>query len=245
MLQVLAISFPQSSNGIAIDTETEALPAAPLFSRNWSKKQFAANMQSSMSQYEIAVSDVKKQLFGAIGPGSRVLELGIGTAPNLKHYPPSCEIVGVDPNPYMQLYAQQKAARPGAPTLKWVTGEGEHLRRYFEQGSFDAAVVTLTLCSVADPDKVLFAIRSVLRPGGKLIFVEHVAAQNNSLLRYLQAALDPLQQLVSDGCHLTRDTEAILKSAEGFQLERLERFRVSGLEAALISPHISGVAIAV
>jgi len=88
--------------------------------------------------------------------------------------------------------------------------------------SFDAVVSTLVLCSVRDVHGALREIFRVLRPGGRLLFVEHVAAHPDSRRFAWQRRLEPLWKRVAGNCHLTRDTEGALRRA-GFQLEGIER----------------------
>ncbi|KAJ6801197.1 methyltransferase-like protein 7A [Iris pallida] len=79
-----------------------------------------------------------------------------------------------------------------------------------EDNSVDAVIGTLVLCSVKDVGVALREVRRVLKPGGLYLFIEHVAAREGSLLRLMQSILDPLQQLLSDGCHLTRETGSLI-----------------------------------
>lgn len=139
----------------------------------------------------------------------------------------------------MAEYAVQacEAAEGDPAKLSFVEGVAEAMP--FPDMSFDTAVCTLTLCSVPDPLAALSEMRRVLRPGGALIFVEHVQAIDRGL-RLQQVVFDPLQRALADGCHLTRDTAALLEAQEWQSLE-IDRFKVAG--ASLISPHIAGVAV--
>jgi hypothetical protein len=82
-------------------------------------------------------------------------------------------------------------------------------------------------------------VQRVLKPGGMFLFVEHVAAPDSSTLRFWQNLLDPVQQLVADGCHLSRNTLGLIEAA-GFTSLDVKSMRVKGL--SLISPHILGTA---
>lgn len=105
--------------------------------------------------------------------------------------------------------------------------------------SVDAVVGTLVLCSVEEVGQTLQEVKRVLKPGGLYLFVEHVAAKDGTILRLLQSALDPLQQTVADGCHLSRDTgKEILKA--GFSSVDLSMAFLSN--ALIINPHVYGIA---
>ncbi|RLN08903.1 methyltransferase-like protein 7A [Panicum miliaceum] len=108
-----------------------------------------------------------------------------------------------------------------------------------EDNSMDAVIGTLVLCSVNDIGMALREIYRVLKPGGLYLFVEHVAAPDGSLLRFVQGTFDPLQQFAADGCHLTRKTGENIRDV-GFSSLSLDSVRLSN--AYIISPHVYGVA---
>ena len=138
----------------------------------------------------------------------RILEVGIGDAPNVPYYPRGASVVGIDPNfkPERLAAAQAKAKGRGV-TLTGQVASAEALP--FPDGSFDAVVSTLVFCTVRDPRQALREVSRVLRPGGKFVFVEHVWAEDGTFLHAQQRALDPLQQLLAGGCHLTRRTDQL------------------------------------
>ncbi|CAM9418232.1 unnamed protein product, partial [Ectocarpus sp. 4 AP-2014] len=122
-------------------------------------------------------------------------------------------------------------------TLRGVGGIAEELP--FESGSFDAVVSTLVFCSVRDPAAALREVSRVLRPGGKFLFVEHVHARDEGLsilgLRQQQELLDPLQQLLADGCHLTRETGQLIRDSAGESPSRNRLFsRIETIESVRI-----------
>ncbi|KAE9615503.1 putative S-adenosyl-L-methionine-dependent methyltransferase [Lupinus albus] len=108
--------------------------------------------------------------------------------------------------------------------------------------SVDAVVGTLVLCSVRDVDMTLKGneteVRRVLRPGGQYVFVEHVAAKDGTFLKFIQGVLDPLQQTVADGCHLSRETGNNISRA-GFSSVELNMAFLSN--ATFINPHAYGI----
>jgi hypothetical protein len=79
----------------------------------------------------------------------------------------------------------------------------------------------------------------VLRPGGRLLFIEHVIDPSPTFRRLQQRLFNGLQQLLADGCHLDRDTEALLRKCEGLGVEEMRRLEVEG--AGLIAPHLAGI----
>lgn len=174
------------------------------------------------------------------GVAGRVLEVGAGTGSNFRHYPSgTVEVVAVEPEPYLRRRAEQAAAE--APVqVRVVDAVAEALP--FEDGAFDAAVVSLVLCSVADPAAALAELRRVVRPGGELRFYEHVAAGGGRLLA-AQRLLDRVAwPRLAGGCHTARDTAGEIERA-GFELERCRRFDFRPCPLAFpTSPTIVGVA---
>ena len=111
-----------------------------------------------------------------------------------------------------------------------------------EDAAADVAVSSLVLCSVPDVPQVLGEIRRVLKPGGELRFIEHVAAPRGTALRRAQKVLKPLWYLFGDGCRIDRDIGSAIESA-GFSSANIEAFRVPKPYApAWVSPHIAGSA---
>ncbi len=170
----------------------------------------------------------------------RVLEVGAGTGANLAHYPSTIESVTLcEPDAHMRQKLASHARDPRAFTVTVSTAAAERLP--FEDRSFDAVVCTLVLCSVADPRAALAEMRRVLVDGGRLVFIEHVAAHDNpSRLRW-QRRIEPAWKHVAGNCHLTRETEAAIR-ASGFDLESVTR---ESARKALpwVRPTIRGVAV--
>ncbi|KAH1059784.1 hypothetical protein GLYMA_02G109300v4 [Glycine max] len=208
---------------------------------DWYEEFYASVMNSATKDYEAEVAMYKSQIFGNLkGKGLRILEIGIGTGPNLSYYASGSgvEVVGIDPNPKMEKYARSSAASAGLPTsnFEFIQAVGEAIP--LSDASVDAVVGTLVLCSVKDVDMTL-KVRRVLRPGGLYVFVEHVAAKDGTFLKFMQRVLDPLQQTLADGCHLSRETGNDISRA-GFSSVELNTAFLSS--ATFINPHAYGIA---
>lgn len=148
----------------------------------------------------------------------RVLEVGVGSGYNLAHYGPAVErVVGFDPSPRLVALARRRSAREGPPLELHVL---EAQRLPFPAASFDSIVMTWTLCSIPDARAALAELRRVLKPGGRLHFVEHGLAPDAGVAAW-QRRLTPLWKRVAGGCHLDRPMDALVR-AGGFRLERLE-----------------------
>ena len=146
-------------------------------------------------------------------PNLRVLEIGIGRAANLDAYPQGTELVGLDASLPAEAQRARIVARGGGLGLALRFVEGDATALPFDAGAFDAVVVTKVLCSVSDPAAALREVSRVLAPGGRFGFVEHVAADRGSALETQQLLLDPLQQALAGGCHLHRETDALVSAA--------------------------------
>ncbi|KPF79696.1 ubiquinone biosynthesis methyltransferase UbiE [alpha proteobacterium AAP81b] len=144
-----------------------------------------------------------------------VLEIGFGSGATLPFYDPArvTRLTVVEPSAGMNRRAAARLAASPVP-VDSVPGAGEALP--FAAASFDTLVCCLTLCSVADPPAVLAEVRRVLRPGGRFLFLEHVASDDPARRRW-QARLTPLQKVIAVGCHLDRDSAALVRAA-GFTL---------------------------
>lgn len=170
------------------------------------------------------------------GLSGRVLEIGPGTGSNLEFYSDDVSLTGLEPNPHMHSYLKQKAEDTGT-AIEIITGTSEEIPASDE--SFDAAVSTLVLCSVENLDKTLSEIRRILRPGGRFLFIEHVADPENGWLRKAQRLAKPLWKWKTGGCHPDRKTWKNIENA-GFNDVEIEHFRLS---LFLIGPHIMGKAV--
>jgi len=169
-----------------------------------------------------------------------VLEIGAGTGASLPLYPPAVErIVLSEPDPHMRRRLERGIA-PGAAHAVDVRG-GSAERIEAETASFDCVFSSLVCCSVADLDATLAEIRRVLKPGGRFVFLEHVAAAEGSSRRRWQDRLNPLWRRLAGNCHLNRDTERAIVAA-GLEIRAIQR---ESLRKAppFIRPSIRGIAV--
>jgi ubiquinone/menaquinone biosynthesis C-methylase UbiE len=149
----------------------------------------------------------------------RTLELGAGTGANLDLYPDSVsELVLTEPDPHMLGQLREKAAgrRPDAELLP---APAESLP--LADSSVDTAVVTLALCTIPHPEAALAEAARVLKPGGRLLFLEHVRSESPGLARW-QDRLERPWRFFGDGCHCNRDTVATIESS-ALELENVQR----------------------
>jgi ubiquinone/menaquinone biosynthesis C-methylase UbiE len=147
----------------------------------------------------------------------RVVEIGAGTGANVGLYPDAVtELVLTEPEEPMARRLRAKAA--GDPRVRVVEAGADALP--FDDGAFDTVVSTLVLCTVPDQQRALAEIRRVLAPGGRLLALEHVRADEPGLAKW-QDRVVPVWRFVARGCHPNRDTAAALERA-GFAIERLE-----------------------
>lgn len=144
-----------------------------------------------------------------------VLELGCGGAANLQYYDWSAvtKLSGIDPSPELLDLAQAELRKSGHDG-DFRSGIAEALP--FDDDSFDTLVTTFTLCSVQDQAGALAEARRVLRPDGKLLFVEHGSSPDATSARW-QARVEPVWKHIAGGCHLTRAVTSAISEA-GFSV---------------------------
>lgn len=167
-----------------------------------------------------------------------VVEVGAGTGENFKHYGVAVHrVVAAEPDPTMLRLAERRR-RAAAHPVHFVTAAGE--RFPLRGGCADTVVVTLVLCSVDDPASVLAEARRVLRPGGRLLFMEHVrAADHDPLARWQDRLAGPWSRLAG-GCRPNRDTLAAIEAA-GFDVEAVDAYDMRP-GVPLVRPHVEGSA---
>lgn len=147
-----------------------------------------------------------------------VFELGCGGGLNQQFYQTSLvsSFSGIDPHGGL-LNAARERARAKGLRADIKQGSGEDIP--FADSRFDTVVCTFTLCSVEDPAQVMKEMRRILKPGGKLLFLEHGRAPDADVAKW-QDRIEPVWKRMAGGCHLTRPIGAALRSA-GFDVEPL------------------------
>lgn len=173
------------------------------------------------------------------GLTGRVLELGAGSGSNFAHYPTTVsEVIAVEPEPHLRERAQAAASKaPIAITVLDALAEALPA----EDGSVDAAVAALVLCTVPDQPRALAELYRVIQPGGELRFYEHVLAENTWQARFQRLADATVWPTLAGGCHMARNTGAAIERA-GFTIETCERFPFSPAPPIPPDPHILGIA---
>lgn len=148
-----------------------------------------------------------------------VLEVGIGSGLNLPFYGPAVErLYGVDPSLALWKLARKRLARAPFP-VEFLRSSAEGIP--MEDMTVDALVMTWPLCSIPAARRALQEMKRVLRPGGRLLFVEHGLAPDRAVAAW-QDRLNPLWRKLAGGCNLNRRIEDLIADA-GFRLSDLER----------------------
>jgi ubiquinone/menaquinone biosynthesis C-methylase UbiE len=153
-----------------------------------------------------------------------VLEIAVGTGRNLPYYPDGVRLSGVELSPAMLEIARTRARELGRE-IDLRVGDAQALE--FPDESFDSVVCTLSLCTIPDDRAAVAEVRRVLRPGGRLLLLEHVRSPLLPI-RTAERLLEPLM-LRFEADHLTREPLEHLR-AEGFAIERLERSKLGIVE---------------
>ncbi len=207
-----------------------------LYDATWGRLFAAAYDRGLKATEEAGLGQMRAELLA--GAGGRTLELGAGTGINLDLYPDAVEdLVLVEPDPHMAKRLRQRLSR-SSRQASIVEAPAERLP--FESASFDTAVSTLVLCTVPDPDAAIAELERVLRPGGRLLFIEHVRSEDPSLAGW-QDRLEKPWRFLADGCHCNRDTLAALATSR-LEVATIDHGRLPKAPA-LVRPLIRGSAV--
>jgi SAM-dependent methyltransferase len=179
-------------------------------------------MHHAAERYDALLADRKRDLLGSLE--GTIVEIGPGTGTNFRYYPRGVRWIGVEPNPYMHPYFRRAGNAAG---IEVVVRKNHAENMDLADGSADVVVRTLQ------------EVRSVLKPGGQLVFLEHVGAGPTTSLRKVQQFMRPFWGCIADGCDPARDTgEAIIEA--GFKPIHFESFT---LPLGPVATHIAGTAV--
>ncbi len=153
-----------------------------------------------------------------------VLEVAVGTGRNFTFYPQGVRLSGIDLSPAMLEIARKRAEELG---VNADLREGDAQQLPFADASFDTVVCTLSLCTIPDDRRAIAEMKRVLRPGGRLLLLDHVRASSKVWLA-VQRVLEPLPRRFSCEHLLRRPLEHVL--AEGFEVEQRERSKAGIVE---------------
>jgi ubiquinone/menaquinone biosynthesis C-methylase UbiE len=169
-----------------------------------------------------------------------VLEIGAGTGANITLYSERVSrLTLTEPDRHMRRQLEEKIANHDPQRLGVSEGNAENI--VAEDESFDYVVTSLVCCSVNDLDASLREVKRVLKPGGGLVFLEHVAAPEGTSRRRWQNRINPIWKTFMGNCHLNRETEnAIIE--QGFEITRIERESMCNAPP-IVRPTIRGIAI--
>jgi ubiquinone/menaquinone biosynthesis C-methylase UbiE len=157
----------------------------------------------------------------------RVLEVGIGSGLNLPFYRTHVtQVIGLEPSPRLLAMARE-ATRQASLAVELLEGTAEAIP--LADNSVDAVVTTWSMCTIPDIVRALDEMRRVIKPGGRLLFVEHGSAPEPRV-RWWQDRLTPVWRRLGGGCHLNRPIEALVANS-GFRIERLDKGYMEGPKA--------------
>jgi SAM-dependent methyltransferase len=206
-----------------------------IYDATWGRGFAAIYDRGLKATEEAGLREMRRETLAAAS--GRTLDLGAGTGVNAGLFPAAVtELVMVEPDPHMlkKLRVKLEGSGEGHSTIQ---APAESLP--FADDSVDTVVFTLVLCTVPDPAAALAEAARVLRPGGKLLFVEHVRSHDPNLARW-QDRLEKPWRFLADGCHCNRDTVALIEVSP-FNLDEVEHDRLPKA-APIIRPLVRGSA---
>ena len=208
-----------------------------IYEATWGRG-FAAIYDSAVRATEEAgLREMRRRLLE--GAGGRVLDVGAGTGANIGLFGAGAdEVVFCEPDPHMAKRLRRKLANSGTAGSV-VEAPAERLP--FDDASFDSVIFTLVLCTVPDPAAALAEAARVLRPGGRMLFIEHVRSEEPGLARW-QDRLHRPWRFLADGCNCNRDTLGAIE-ASGLRVEEVERDQLPKA-FPIVKPLVRGQALA-
>jgi ubiquinone/menaquinone biosynthesis C-methylase UbiE len=209
--------------------------AAQVYNATWGRGFAAIYDRGLKATEEAGLREMRRETLARAS--GRTLDIGAGTGANIGLFPAAVsELVLVEPDPHMFKKLREKLAGSGEGVAA-IEAPAEGLP--FAEDSVDTVVFTLVLCTVPDPAAALAEAARVLRPGGDLLFVEHVRSRHPGLAGW-QDRLEKPWRFLADGCHCNRDTVAMIE-ASPFELGQVEHERLPKA-APIIRPLARGSA---
>jgi len=207
-----------------------------LYDATWGRGFAALYDRAFAATEEAGLREMRREALSEAS--GRTIDVGSGTGANLSLYPPQVsELVLAEPDPHMLRQLRAKVGESGVGAAV-VEAPAEALP--FEDSSFDTAAFTLVLCTVPNPAAALAEVARILKPGGKLLFVEHVRAEDAGLARW-QDRLEKPWRFIGDGCHCNRDTVATIESSP-LTLESVEQDQLPKAPP-IVRPLVRGSAV--
>ena len=206
-----------------------------IYEATWGRGFAALYDRATRGTEDAGLRDMRREALSAAR--GRTLDIGAGTGANIGLFGPNAtEVVYVEPDPHMAKRLRRKLQQAG-DTAEVVDAPAERLP--FPDDSFDTVAFTLVLCTVPDQEAALAEAARVLRPGGEVLFLEHVRSSDPRLARW-QDRLHGPWHFFADGCNCNRDTVATM-AASSLELGRVETHRMPKA-APIVRPLVSGSA---
>lgn len=145
----------------------------------------------------------------------KILEVGVGTGINFQYYGNKVEVIGIEPSPYMFAKAENRKNKLPFPhrfTLHNIGCGYPEMKDLIQTESLDAVVCTLVLCTVPEPEKALSNFMKWLKPGGKLLILEHILSHHRAAAK-LQNMINPAWEKFAEACQLNRPTDKFIKES--------------------------------
>lgn len=242
---LLKIGISSASGLLLLQCLRKLFPRQSKQLQRWFFTQLA--MKCSANQIGQSLAPYKETLFAQMARDNvKILEIGIGHGSNLSYYPTGCSLYSIEPNPYFETYFKENMQKfTGIKVEAFVRGSAEDMSMIADS-SMHVVVSTHVLCSVTDVTQSLQEIMRVLVPGGKFYYIEHIGFDSRSpVRRLLQTMSEPVWQLFSDGCKLTRNPCEVmntLHSPSGFALKiQREVFVLVDGVYSVMKPHVVGI----
>jgi ubiquinone/menaquinone biosynthesis C-methylase UbiE len=198
---------------------------------------------------DVALAGVKEDRRELIGQASGMtLELGMGSGANLPYYTKAVtRVVGLEPcaevvetaKRRLAVLAAEGALQAAVGSFEFHVGGGERLP--FANSEFDTVIACLVFCTIADAKAAATEMYRVLKPGGRLLFYEHVCSPDARMSR-IQRVVNPFWKVFACGCQLNRDTETLFLET-GFEYQTIRRYRNARMSPPFAAWMIQGEAM--